>query len=97
MALSSARVLSVTVCSLFSTLHSALCTLHGDYCTETRNMYHRDPREYMQPTEMAFARFLGGTTSRHSRQSSINVENDKQPRWIGSVYCWLRELANRML
>ena len=42
----------------------------------------REPREFMQPTEMAFARFISSATCRHSRQSSINLENDKQPRWI---------------
>lgn len=41
----------------------------------------KEHKEFIQPTEMAYARYLHGTY-RHVRQSSIKVGNDHQPRWI---------------
>lgn len=42
----------------------------------------QEHKEFIQPTEMAYARWKNGNiSSRHSRQSSVKVGNDQQPRW----------------
>lgn len=42
----------------------------------------KEHKEFIQPTEMAYARWMHGSiASRHVRQSSIKVGNDQQHRW----------------
>lgn len=45
----------------------------------------KEHKEFIQPTDMAYARWMHGGVHRHARQSSIKVGNDQQPRWISTL------------
>ena len=63
-------------------LSTLYCFIDLSFILQFKMNSPKEHKEFIQPTDMAYARWMHGSiASRHVRQSSIKIGNDQQHRW----------------